>query len=343
MRAVVTSAKQRMELVDVPEPAEPGPGEVIVRPQAVGICGSDFHFFAGELGPGDGSEFPKIQGHEVAATIEALGPDCRDELAVGDPVALWPLSSCGRCYPCRVGRPNVCDNFVLIGIHADGGLQERLRMPEAQVFPTALREPRLVALAEPLSIAVRTAHRAGIRAGEHVVVLGAGPIGQAVSLLARDREAEVLIVDPVERRLEIGSAGGAEVLRWTQQDEVVAVARDWSGGEGPEVVVDATGAPQAIRAAVEMAASAGRVLVVGMSHHEVPLRVFSFVDKELDVLGVSCCQGDEFGEAVAFVEQHGAELERLITHEFPLERTAEAIEYAIRNPAETMKVVIGEI
>ena len=343
MRAVVTRSKRVMELTEVPEPGEPGSGEVIVRPEAVGICGSDFHFFAGELGPGDGSEFPKIQGHEVAARVEALGPECRSGLAVGDRVALWPLSSCGRCYPCRVGRPNVCDNFALIGIHADGGLQERLRMPESQVFATDMREPRLIALAEPLSIAVRAVRRARIEAGERVVVLGAGPIGQAVSLVAADRGATVLIIDPVEGRLEIAAAGGAEVLGWTQAEEVVALAREWSGGEGPEVVVDATGAPAAIRAAVEMVVSAGRVLVVGMSHHEVPLRVFSFVDKELDVLGVSCCTGEEFGEAVAFVERHGAELERLITHEFPLERTAEAIEYAMRNPAEAMKVVIGEI
>ena len=124
-----------MELLDVPEPGEPGPGEVIVRPQAVGICGSDFHFFLGELG--DGSEFPRVQGHEVAAKIEAVGPEGSKGFRTGDSVILHPLSSCGHCYPCRVGRGNVCDNFSLIGIHKDGGLQELLRMSEAQVFPTS--------------------------------------------------------------------------------------------------------------------------------------------------------------------------------------------------------------
>jgi threonine dehydrogenase-like Zn-dependent dehydrogenase len=338
MRAAVTQGKGVMELADLPEPGEPAAGQVVIRPQAVGICGSDFHFFLGELG----TDFPRIQGHEVGGTIEAVGADCEKGLRAGDRVALHPLSSCGECYPCRVGRGNVCDNFSLVGIHEDGGLQELLALPERQVFPTSESKPAVAALAEPLSIAVRTVRRARIEAGERVVVLGAGPIGQAVCLLARDRGASVLLIDPVKGRLELGTGMGAEVLQWSDRDEVVALAREWSGGEGAGVTVDATGAPDAIRATVDIAASAGRVVIVGMSHHEVPLRVFSFTEKELDVLGVSCCQGDEFADAVAFVEEHSALVERLITHEFPLERAPEALEWAMEHPTEAMKVVIEQ-
>jgi threonine dehydrogenase-like Zn-dependent dehydrogenase len=325
----------------VPEPGEPGPGEVIVRPQAVGICGSDFHFFLGELG--DGSEFPKVQGHEVAAKIEAVGPEGSKGFRTGDSVILHPLSSCGHCYPCRVGRGNVCDNFSLIGIHADGGLQELLRMPEAQVFPTTEQRPAVATLAEPLSIAMRTVHRARIDPGEHVVVLGAGPIGQAVTLLARDRGAPVLLIDTLRGRLDLGEAMGAEALQWSDGQQVVDLAREWSGGEGAEVVVDATGAPDAIRAGVDVAASAGRMVIVGMSHHEVPLRVLSFTEKELDVLGVSCCQEEDFDAAVSFVEAHSAQVERLVTHEFAFERAPEALRWAMEHPSEAMKVVIAEI
>jgi L-gulonate 5-dehydrogenase len=238
----------------------------------------------------------------------------------------------------------VCDNFSLIGIHSDGGLQELLRMPEELVFPTSERRPAVAALAEPLSIAVRTVNRARIEPGEHVAVLGAGPIGQAVALLAAERGARrVLMVDQLESRLRIGETMGAEVQPWTSADEVTALIREWSGGEGPEVVVDATGAPEAIRAGMEAAVSAGRLVLVGMSHHDVPLRVFGFVDKELDVLGVSCAQGGEFEEAVAFVERNGERLENLVTQEFPLERAPEALRFAMEHPAEAMKVVIGEI
>jgi threonine dehydrogenase-like Zn-dependent dehydrogenase len=330
-----------MELADVEAPREPGPGEVIVRPQAVGICGSDFHFFLGEMG--DGSEFPLIQGHEVGAVVESVGPDCERDLSPGDSVALHPLSACGRCYACRIGRYNVCPNFTLIGIHADGGLQEMLRMPERLVFPTSEQRPAVAALAEPLSIAVRTVNRARIEPGEHVAILGAGPIGQAIALLAAERGGKVLMVDRIQSRLALGLDLGAEVLPWTSQEEVTALVREWSGGEGPEVVIDATGVPDAIRAGMEAAVSAGRVVLVGISHHDVSLRAFAFVEKELDVLGVSCCQGEEFGEAVAFVERHGDRLERLVTQEFPLERAPEALRWAMDHPADAMKVVIGDI
>jgi threonine dehydrogenase-like Zn-dependent dehydrogenase len=338
MRAVVTVAPGRIEVEERPAPGEPGPGEVIVRPRAVGICGSDFHYFLGEIG--EQAKYPRVQGHEVGAVVEAVGPGGERGLAPGDPVALHPLTHCGHCYPCRIGRTNVCDNFSLIGIHEDGAFQELLRMPEELVFPTSERRPQIGALAEPLSIAVRAVNRSRLEPGEHAVVFGAGPIGQAIALLAAERGAAVLLIDPMESRLAIGAGMGAETLAWS--DEVIEAAREWAGGEGSEVVFDATGAPDAIRAGFETAVSAGRLVMVGMSHHDVPLRVFGFVDKELDVLGVSCCQGDEFGEAVAFVERHGDRLENLITQRYPLERAPEALRWAMEHPAEAMKVVIGD-
>ena len=122
---------------------------------------------------------------------------------------------------------------------------------------------------------------------------------------------------------------GAETLVWTTRDEVVKAAREWSGGLGPPVVVDATGVPDAVRAMVDMAASAGRVAQVGMSGSEVSLRVGSFTEKELDMLGVCCCGGGEFGEAVAAVERNGDVLRRLISHEFSLEEAPGAMAFAM--------------
>jgi threonine dehydrogenase-like Zn-dependent dehydrogenase len=341
VRAVVTQDVGSMALLDVPEPGAPGPGEVVVAPEAVGICGSDFHFFAGELSDAaGGSQFPRIQGHEVGAVVTAVGPECRDGLAVGTRVAVWPLIHCGECYPCRVGRLNTCDNFRLVGIHDDGGLQERLVLPQTHVFEIAVDNPAVAALVEPVSIAMRAVNRGRVGDGERVVVLGAGPIGQSVAVAALDRGASVLLVDPLESRLELGRSLGAESFAWSGVDDVVAHARDWSGGEGPPVVVDATGVPDAVRAAVEMAASAGRVVQVGMSNHEVPLRIGSFTEKELDMLGVSCCVSTEFAEAVDVVERHAGALAALVSHEFGLERAPDALVYAMENPTEVMKVVI---
>ena len=291
MRAAVTERVGSIAVVDRPDPPDPGPGEVLVAPEAVGICGSDYHFFTGELSEAaGGAQFPRVQGHEVAATIAALGRDCRAGLEVGQRVALWPLRACGQCYPCSVGRPNACDNFELIGIHVDGGLQEGLITGQEQVFPIDAPDGGVAAMAEPVSIAVRAVRRGRIEGGERVVVLGAGPIGQCVSLVARELGAEVLMIDPQERRLEVGRVLGAQTLRWTAADEVVAAARDWAGRGGPPVVIDATGVPAAVRAMVDMVASAGRAIQVGMSTAEVPLRIGSLTEKEIDVLGVSCCR-----------------------------------------------------
>ncbi|HEY1237418.1 MAG TPA: alcohol dehydrogenase catalytic domain-containing protein [Solirubrobacterales bacterium] len=327
-----------MEVMEVPEPPPPGPGEVTVHPDAVGICGSDFHFFSGELQIFDSSPYPRVQGHEFSGIVEEVGPET-GRVAVGDRVSVMPISWCGDCYACRVGRGNVCDNFSLVGIHTDGGLQEKLRVPESQVFPISA-EPAVAALAEPFSIGARTVNRSGVREGERVVVLGAGPIGQTVHLLARDRGASTLLVDRVQSRLDLGRATGADSLLWEDRDRVVEACREWAGGEGPPLVIDATGVPDPIRAAVDMVASAGRVIVVGMSGEEVPLRIGTFTEKELDLLGVSCCGPEEFAEAVRFVEENQELLEPLISRRFSLERAPEALAFAMENPAEVMKVVI---
>jgi L-gulonate 5-dehydrogenase len=208
------------------------------------------------------------------------------------------------------------------------------------VFPIDTSDGAIAAMAEPVSVAVRAVRRARIGAGERVVVLGAGPIGQCVTLVARERGAEVLLIDIQEQRLAVGRALGAETTVWTTADEVVAAARVWGGRGGPPVAVDATGEPSAVRAMVDMVASAGRAVQVGMSTAEVPLRIGSLTEKEIDVLGVSCCDADDFAEAVAVVERNGGSIARLISHEFALMEAPDALRFAIGNPTQVMKVVI---
>jgi L-gulonate 5-dehydrogenase len=339
--AAVTEAVGSMRVRDVAEPGEPGAGEVLVRPTAVGICGSDFHFFEGHLSEhAGGSGFPRIQGHEVAAIVEAVGPGCRAGIETGQTVALFPLTACGHCYPCSIGRSNVCVNFSLIGIHEDGGLQQLLPISDAQVFPIAGASPEVAALVEPVSIAMRAVHRGRIAAGEHVVVLGAGPIGQSLLVAAQDLGAELLLVDLIEDRLETARTLGAETMQWTTAEEVVAQARAWGGGEGPQVVIDATGVPAAVEAAVELVSPAGRVVQVGMSGDSVTLRLGSFTEKELDVVGVACCGTGEFAGAVDLVERNAARLAPLVSHEFALAEAPEAIQFAMEHPSDVMKVVI---
>jgi threonine dehydrogenase-like Zn-dependent dehydrogenase len=341
VRAALTRARSVMEVVDVPEPDAAGPGELVVRPEAIGICGSDFHYFHGDIGLTDDPDelYPRIQGHEFSAIVEDVGPDCAPGFAAGQRVAVWPLLACGRCRCCRIGRQNACENIRLVGIHVDGALQELLRVPAEQAFPVALEDARLAAFVEPMSIAVRTVVRGRVEADEHVLVLGAGPIGHAVAIAALDRGAKVLLVDRIAARLE-RSASGADLAIAEEGDDLVARARKWTGGELPEVVVEATGAKEPMRLALDLVATAGRVVVVGLSGHEVPLRIGALPFRELDVLGVSCCQRHEFAAAAELVTRHRHAVSPLLTHEFSLEEAPQAIAFAIEHPAEVLKAVV---
>jgi hypothetical protein len=206
-----------MEVVRVDEPGAPGPGEVLVAPEAVGLCGSDFHYFLGDIGTIDDPSvlYPRVQGHEASGTILSVGADCPPGLVAGERVAIWPVVSCGRCYACRVGRGNACANISLIGVHQDGALGEQLLLPAAQVFPVGDQDPALAALIEPVSIAVRAVVRGRVAAGEHVVVerlVVVRPVGDVLQPLAPGveellvhRGCVVVLLDELE--LDVAAVG----------------------------------------------------------------------------------------------------------------------------------------
>jgi threonine dehydrogenase-like Zn-dependent dehydrogenase len=159
-----------MVIEDVPDSGPARAGNVIVRPEAVGICGSDFHLFSGDVGALSGLRdfYPRIQGHEVSAVVEDPGDG--HHASVGERVAIWPLLACGACYPCRIGRPNVCVSFRLVGVHLDGGLAERLEVPAALVFGVGDLDPDCTTFVEPASVVVHALARGRVQAGEQVVM-----------------------------------------------------------------------------------------------------------------------------------------------------------------------------
>jgi L-gulonate 5-dehydrogenase len=341
MLAAVTTAPHVIEVMQRPEPAPPRPGHVLVRPETVGICGSDFHIFTGDDAlSGAERGYPRVQGHEISAKVVATGADCPPELSAGARVAIWPLLACGRCYPCRVDRSNCCVDFQLIGVHIDGGLQELLAVPATQVFAAGAAAPQVVAFAEPLSVAVHAVRRGRVAPTEHVAVLGAGPIGQAVAIAAADAGARVMVFDPLAPRRELALLSGAEAAEWGTPEAVAAKAREWSGG-GPQVVMDTTGDPAALEQALDLVVSAGRVVVVGMSGGAAPVRSGVLPVKEIDVLGSSCCDAADFAAAVALVRRSAAAVARLVTDEFPLADAAAAIARAMSRPEEVMKVTVA--
>jgi 2-desacetyl-2-hydroxyethyl bacteriochlorophyllide A dehydrogenase len=326
-----------IEDVSVPGPARAG--NVIIRPEAVGICGSDFHLFSGDVGALSGARdfYPRIQGHEVSAIVEDPGDAAVSE---GDRVAVWPLLPCGNCYPCRAGRPNVCPQFRLVGVHLDGGLQQRLEVPASTVFGVGDLDPDSTAFVEPASIAVHALARGALEPGEQVVVFGAGPIGLATTLAAVAAGARVTTIDPVPARRDLAKQLGAERVTWGSQADTQAEIAHWTNGDGPPLVVETSGETAVLPQAVELTSAAGRVVVVGMSSGTAPVRPGAFPEKEIDVIGSSCATAEDFQAAINLMRANRASLAALFSHHFPLTRTAEAFEFAMNRPPDAIKIVV---
>ncbi len=330
-----------MVLEDVSDPGPARAGNVIVRPEVVGICGSDFHLFSGDVGALSGARdfYPRIQGHEVSAVIEDPSEDANG-LHQGDRVAIFPLLPCGTCYPCQAGRPNVCTQFRLVGVHLDGGLAEWLEVPAASVFATGDLDADGTAFVEPASIAVHALARGRLRSGEQVVVFGAGPIGLATVLAAVQAGARVFVIDPIEVRRDLAKQLGAERTAWAPPAGLLGEARDWTDGDGPPLVIETSGEPGVLPAAMDLVASAGRVVVIGMSSGATVIRPGAFPEKEIDVLGSSCATRTDFRHAISLVSANRASLTALFSHHFPLTRTAEAFEFAMSRPPDAMKILV---
>jgi len=329
-----------MVIEDVPDSGPARAGNVIVRPEAVGICGSDFHLYSGDVAALSGARdfYPRIQGHEVSAVV--TDPGNAGAVTAGDRIAIWPLLPCGRCYPCRAGRANACVSFRLIGVHLDGGLQERLEVPASAVFGVGDLDPDCTAFIEPASVVVHALARGRLRAGEQVVVFGAGPIGLAAVLAAVRAGARVLSVDPLASRRDLAKRLGAELVAWAPEAELLESVRDWTRGEGPPIVVETSGEAGVLPQAMEMVSAAGRVVVVGMSSGTAALRPGAFPEKEIDVIGSSCATAEDFRNAIRLVSAHRASLTALFSHHFPLARAAEAFEFAMSRPPDAIKIVV---
>ena len=258
-------------------------------------------------------------------------------------VAIWPVNSCGHCYPCRIGRGNACVRISLTGIHCRRRAAGAARPPRlARLADRRPGCPALTALVEPVSIAVRAVARGRVAPGEHVVILGAGPIGQALALAASDLGASALLVDRIDEPARpTGTPSGPTPSTSRRKATSTAAVREWSGGDGPEVVFEATGVPGLVQTAVELVAQAGRVVVVGLSSEHAPVRVGDLPFREIDLIGTSCCGARRLRRSRrSRPPPTRCASSGLVTHEFTLEQAPEAIAYAIEHPAEVMKAVV---
>lgn len=330
--AAITTRVGTIEIQQVPTPA-PGPDDALLRVEMVGICGTDLHIYDGTYA----TKLPLVQGHEISGIIEQLPMTYGGPLAVGDRVAVEPVTSCGRCVACRRNRRNTCRAMDAVGVHRAGGFQQRVAVPVQNIHDASGLPPEVAALCETLSVSLRAITRPAVTAEDAVLVLGAGPIGLAAVIAARDVGAEVMVVDLHPARLELarelGAAHGVQGL-----DQLDASVEDWTSGDGATVVIEATGAAAVAEKAFDVVATAGRISMVGVSEQRMSLPVKAIQAKELDIYGSRATL--DFAGAVALAGRHQDAVRSLVSHRFPLDEAGAALEFAHDNPQDVVKTLI---
>lgn len=334
MLAAFSGGKEKIEVREVSVP-EPGPGEVLLRVRACGVCGTDLHFYRGQL-----PALPNISpGHEFAGEVVALGAGVQG-FAEGQRVAVEPLRTCRECTYCRTGAYQLCPKRVLLGTFASGGLAEYVAVPEYMLYPLADGiDFELAALVEPLAVAVHGLHLVDLSFGERVVVLGSGSIGVMTTLAARALGAsEIVVTYRHEHQAAAALAAGATGA--VPAEEAAALAN-----EKPDVVVETVGGgADTLHQAVGMVRPGGRVSVLGLFTGPVQANAMALMLNEARVVGgVTYCRPghySDFDVALRMIESDPERARGVISHRFPLSEADEAFRAAADKSAASLKVQV---
>ena len=310
MKAIVLEGPGLFRHVEMAMPPTPGPGEVLVRVRQVGVCGTDFHAFRGEQ---PFFTYPRILGHELGVEVVAVGPGEQD-LAAGARCAVEPYFNCGRCPACRRGKPNCCLSLEVFGVHVDGGMREYTIVPAAKLHATRTLSFEQLALVEPLSIGAHAVARAQVADGERVLVVGAGPIGLAVTQCALLAGAHVMAMDISARRLAFCRQQWPQVACIDARSDPLAALRDLVADDLPTAVFDATGSSQSMMAAFSYVAHGGRLIFVGLVQGDVTFHDPEFHRRELTLLGSRNATAADFRRIIGFLEEGKIDLAPWITH-----------------------------
>ncbi|MGW7001594.1 zinc-dependent alcohol dehydrogenase family protein [Streptomyces sp. NPDC054933] len=315
MRALVIESPGHFDVTTVADPA-PGPGQVVVAPAAVGICGTDVHIVQGEFAP---TPYPIIPGHEFTGEVVALGEGVTG-LRTGDKVAVDPSLFCGACHYCAIGHGNLCERWGAIGDTVDGAMGEYVAVPAANCY----RLPDGVDVAqgtliEPLSCAVRGFDILPRRLGDHYLIYGAGTMGLMMLQLAKVAGAASLsVVDVNEDRLKVAARLGA--------DSTATSADAFDRAQGWETVIDCTGVIPAIEDALTRVRRGGTFQQFGVapSAAKASFSPFKVYNDEITIVG-SMAVLHSFGRAVDLMAKGVIDADTMITHSFGLEEFSQAL------------------
>ncbi len=328
-------APGEVRVESVPDP-ERGPGEALLRVRRVGLCGTDLNSWRGR---NPLVSFPRIPGHEIAATIVNLGVEPPDHLSVGMDVTLSPYKSCGVCPACRHLRPNACRDNQTMGVQRDGAMAEYIAVPMDKLFVANLNLEELC-LVEPLTVGCHAVARATVTTKDVVAIFGCGGVGLGAVAAAAFRGATTVAMDVEDAKLEIARKAGATHTIHTKRQNVKEALAEMTGGDGPDVVIEAVGLAETFRAAVELVASTGRVVYIGYAKEPVSYETKLFVQKELNILGTRNALPEDFRQTIHMLAQHRFPIRDAISTIAPMDQTPELLRAWSDDPARFTKIMI---
>ena len=335
MRAAKLISPGKIRVVDeIPVPA-PRQGEAVVKVKAVGICGTDLHIF--KEGRAD-VELPRVMGHELSGVVTALG-EGTDNLAVGDRVVLDPVMACGSCRICRAGHGNVCADVKCFGVQMDGGFQDEIVVPSANLY----RYPESysfvqAALAEPFSVAANILSRVSVKVRDFVVIMGAGTIGLSLVQGAKAAGAAVLVSDIEESKLEKAKAMGADYTVNSRKEDLTELVKKHTE-IGADVVIDAMGTVKLTEQSIELAAPCGRIAVISFDARPAQIPAAAITKKELSLMG-SRMNAHRFPDVIQWMRDGALDLDVMISKVYPVEEIQKAFEDTLADSSNTIKTII---
>jgi threonine dehydrogenase-like Zn-dependent dehydrogenase len=336
MRALVIERPGEARIIDVERPVESAaPQQATLRVRRIGLCGTDLSTF---LGKNPLVTYPRIPGHEIAATLERV-PANDLGLTQGMDVTMSPYTSCGQCTACRQGRVNTCRYNQTLGVQRDGAMMERIAMPLEKLYAAKLPIEELC-LVEPLTVGCHAVARGRVTAADTVAIYGCGGVGLGAVSAAAFRGAAAIAIDIDDAKLAIAKRAGARYVVNSARDDVHARLQEITGGHGPDVVIEAIGRPETFRAAVEEVAFAGRVVYIGYAKDLVSYETRLFVQKELDILGSRNALPQDFQEVIRMFEQGRFPTVEAISATVPLEEAPAILRAWSENPAAYTKIMI---
>ncbi len=317
-------------------PVTPQAGQVQIRVSHCGICGTDLHIYYGHMD--HRVKMPQTLGHEMSGTIEALGEGVAD-WKVGDRVTVRPLDHCGNCPACKAGHSHICQKLKFIGIDTPGAMQALWTVPAH----TLHRLPEGISMAhsaliEPIAVACHDVRLGEVKAGEYCVVLGGGPIGVLVALVAQSKGARVIVSEINPFRLGLLKEMGLEAVDPREVD-LVKLVNEATGDAGADVVFEVSGSTQGAEMMTKLPRTRGRIVIVAIFAQPTPVNLFSFFWREVRLLGARVYEPEDFDEAIALLAVGEVPFTKIITDVYPLSQLKQGFEQ-MASGGNVMKILL---